>query len=482
MFEPAIGLEIHAQLLTRTKMFCGCPVRFGAPPNSSTCPVCLGLPGALPVLNTHAVDLAVMAGLALGCDVQEFSEFARKNYFYPDLPKGYQITQYDHPLATGGQLALADSDGVHEVRILRLHLEEDAGKSIHDAGGASASATWLDFNRSGVPLVEIVTGPDLRSGAHAASLFRQLREVLVALQVNDGNMEEGSLRCDANVSVRPQGADRLGVKVEIKNLNSFRFLQRAIDYEITRQTGVLAQGSLVRAETRLWDAAAERTEPMRSKEGSEDYRYFPEPDLPGLVVASARVRAIRERLPELPEARRVRFEARYGLSGPLAAVLAESIALGEYFEIVAAESGDALAAAEWMRGELLRRLAESGLELGAVPLAPRALGRLIRMVSAGALSHQAAKKVFGLMFATGDDPEPIVEREGLAQLSDPETLAALVREVVEAHAGPAAQYRAGKRSVLGFLVGAVMRASAGRANPQLVEEMLKSRLGDVGGR
>ncbi len=475
MVEAIIGLEIHAQLRTRTKLFCGCPVRFGAPPNALTCPVCLGLPGALPVLNARAVDLAVTAALALGCSVGPASSFARKNYFYPDLPKGYQITQYDQPLARGGGLTVPTTGGVREIQIVRLHLEEDAGKSIHDdeSGG---SATLVDFNRSGVPLVEIVTAPDLRSGAEAAAFVRQLRAILMALDVNDGNMEDGSLRCDANVSVRPEGRPALGTKVEIKNLNSFRFLQKAIEHEVARQGALIGRGAGVAGETRQWDAAGGRTVAMRGKEGEHDYRYFPEPDLPPLELAQARVDALRAAIPELPAGRRLRLIGQYALSAESAAILAESKRLADYFEAAARESGDPKAASEWIRGEVLRRLGESGLDLADIRTPPAALGRLIRLVEAGTVSGQSAKKVFAAMFATGDEPEAIIEREALGQVSDAESLDEVVDRVVAEQARAVAQYRGGKTATLGFLVGAVMKASGGRANPKIAEQVLRAKL------
>src|SRR2546425_3273425 len=355
-YEPVIGLEIHAHLLTRTKIFCGCSTAFGAPPNSQVCPVCVGLPGALPVLNSRAVDYAIKAALALGCDVQPVSIFARKNYFYPDLPKGYQISQYERPLALRGSLEFTVAGQAKRVGITRVHMEEDAGKSLHEGFPDSDRKTYLDYNRSGVPLIEIVTEPDMRSAAEAAEFFERLRDILVWLGVNDGNMEEGSLRCDANVSVRPAGQERFGTKAEVKNLNSFRYLQKALEYEIDRQIDLLESGGRVVQETRLWDSAAGRTLSMRSKEEAHDYRYFPEPDLPPLVVDEARIAAVRETMPELPEARRQRFVAAYGLPAYDAGVLTSSAGLADYFEKVAAASGNSKAARNWVMGELLRTM------------------------------------------------------------------------------------------------------------------------------
>ena len=474
-FEPVIGLEIHAQLLTDTKIFCGCSTRFGAAPNAHVCPVCLGLPGALPVLNRRAVELGIRAGLALGCTVQARSIFARKNYFYPDLPKGYQISQYEHPLATDGELRYAD-DGERVVRIIRVHLEEDAGKSLHAAGGDADRHTHLDFNRSGVPLIEIVTHPDLRSPADAAVFFTRLRGILTTVGVNDGNMEEGSLRCDANVSIRPTGERALGVKVEVKNLNSFRFLQRALEYEIRRQTDVLRTGGRVVQETRLWDTAAHRTVSMRSKEDAHDYRYFPEPDLPPVEVPEAWVAEVAAALPELPEARKQRLVRDYGLSAGEAGQLGDTGALTAYFEATAAAAGNAKAAANWVMGEVTRRLNADGEEIGAAGVSPEALGRLIRMVDAGVVSGSAAKTVFESMYGTGREPGEIVEAEGLAQIGDEERLREVVTRVIAENADAASRFRRGNEGSLGFLVGRVMRETRGRANPRLVNELLRRAL------
>src|SRR5437773_5299857 len=372
-FEPVIGLEIHAQLLTVSKIFCGCSTAFGAPPNTHVCPVCLGLPGALPVLNRTAVDFAIRAALALGCTIQNTSIFARKNYFYPDLPKGYQISQYEQPLAIDGAVELAGRDGPRRVGIIRVHLEEDAGKSLHEGFSDSDRKTSIDYNRSGVPLIEIVTHPDLRSAAAAAEFFTRLRETLVWLGVNDGNMEEGSLRCDANVSVREDASRPFGTKAEVKNLNSIRFLQKALEHEIERQIDVLKEGGRVVQETRLWDAAAGRTLSMRSKEEAHDYRYFPEPDLPPAVVDAARIGGVRQTMPELPDARRQRFVAAYGLPAYDAGVLTASAGLADYFEKVAAASGNAKAASNWVMGELLRTMKDRGVDISHVPLRPDAL-------------------------------------------------------------------------------------------------------------
>jgi aspartyl-tRNA(Asn)/glutamyl-tRNA(Gln) amidotransferase subunit B len=478
VFEAVIGLEIHAQLLTDSKIFCGCSARFGAAPNTHVCPVCLGLPGALPVLNARAVEFAARAALALGCTVHPVSIFARKNYFYPDLPKGYQISQYDQPLATAGALAFEQDGRTVRAGITRVHLEEDAGKSQHPEGGP---ASLVDFNRSGVPLIEIVAEPDLRSAADAAAFFTRLREILVALHVNDGNMEEGSLRCDANVSVRPAGAHALGVKAEVKNVNSFRYLQRAIEFEVERQTAVLRAGGTVEPETRLWDTASGRTVSMRSKEEAHDYRYFPEPDLPPLHVSAAWLDELRDGLPELPEARRRRFVAAYGLPPYDAGVLTQSPALAAYFEAVAEASGNPKGASNWVMGELLRVLKEQGLEADAPPVTPAALAGLIRLVDSGTISGPIAKQVFEAMCETGQDAASLVEARGLARIDDEAAIEAVVRGVLDAHAAAAAQYRAGKKQAFGFLVGQAMKATGGKGNPALVQASLTRLLGPGGG-
>ena len=480
-FEPVIGLEIHAQLLTKTKIFCGCSPAFGAPPNTAVCPVCLGLPGALPVLNRRAVDFGIRASLALGCRINETSIFARKNYFYPDLPKGYQISQYDRPLASEGCLSFAGTGGGVTVRITRVHLEEDAGKSLHHGFPDSDRATYLDFNRAGVPLIEIVTERDLRSAADAAECFARIREIVVALGVNDGNMEEGSLRCDANVSVRPAGESVLGTKTEVKNVNSFRFLQKALEFEIGRQIATIESGGRITQETRLWDTSRNETVAMRSKEEAHDYRYFPEPDLPPLIVDHAWVSSIRSDLPELPAARVTRFVEAYGLSEYDANVLGRLIPGGaQYFEAVVAAGAPAKAAGNWIQGEVRRKLKEVGSDdVAASAISPQALAELVGLVETGVLSTSVAKQVFETMWSSGRGAQDIVNAEGLAQIGDEEALAALVREVVDAHPREVEQARGGKASVLGFLVGQVMKKTGGKANPKLVSELVRrSVIGD----
>jgi aspartyl-tRNA(Asn)/glutamyl-tRNA(Gln) amidotransferase subunit B len=475
MYETVIGLEIHAQLRTATKLFCACAAVSGGAPNTQTCPVCLGMPGVLPVLNGRAVDQAITVALLLGCEIQPVSVFARKNYFYPDLPKGYQITQYELPLARHGRLAWERGGRRCNVGIVRVHLEEDAGKSVHDEPGADAATSGLDFNRAGVPLAEIVTAPDLRSAEDAAECFRQLRAILVEAGVSDGNLEDGSLRCDANISVRASGSAALGARTEIKNLNSFRFLQRAIAYEAGRQRAVIEAGGEIVTATRLWDERRGVTEEMRTKEDSGDYRYFPEPDLPPLVVSDARVAALRTRVPELPEARVARLIAAYALGEDDATIIGASGPMARYFEGVAASARPA-AAAQWVRGELTRRMHESGVGLEDVRVTPAALAGLIGLVDAGRLSVSAAKQVFARMFDTGEAPGPVAEAMGLALESDSEVVGAWIDTVLAAHADVVAQYRGGKRGALGYLAGLVIKASGGRAHPGLTDRVLRERL------
>ena len=475
-FQPVIGLEVHAQLLTRSKIFCGCSTEFGAPPNAHTCAVCLGMPGVLPVLNETVVEFAVRVGRALGCRINPVSIWARKNYFYPDLPKGYQISQYDQPLCEHGALEIDTDDGPKRIRILRIHLEEDAGKNVHDAGGGES---LVDLNRSGVPLIEIVSEPDIRSSSEAAEYLKALRDILVYLGVNDGNLEEGSFRCDANVSVMPKGSTKFGQRVELKNINSFRFVQKAIDYEIGRQVELIESGGRVAQETRLFDAVRGETRSMRSKEEAHDYRYFPEPDLPPLRIPAGYVERIERELPELPRAKLRRFVGTYGLPAYDAKILVGDRALADLFEKVqAVYKGPAKKLSNWFLGELLRLMKEEAREVGALRFTPPQFASLLEMVDAGELSNNAAKDVFAEMFRTGRSPREVAQEKGLIQVQDTGAVEAAVDAVLAANPGEVEKYRAGKKQVLGFLVGQVMKAMKGKGNPALVNAALKAKLGD----
>ena len=475
-FQPVIGLEVHGQLLTESKIFCGCSTRFGSAPNTHTCPVCLGMPGSLPVLNAKVVEFAVRAGVALGCRINERSIWARKNYFYPDLPKGYQISQYDLPLCEHGALVF-DVNGVEKrVGIRRIHLEEDAGKNIHDAAGGES---LVDLNRAGIPLTEIVSEPDLRSSEEAGEYLKALRDVLVYLGVNDGNLEEGSFRCDANVSVMRRGATELGTRAELKNINSFRFVRQAIDYEIARQVALLESGGKVLQETRLWDPQRGETRSMRSKEEAHDYRYFPEPDLPPLLVPEGLVERVRGELPELPREKLQRFQADFGLGAYDAKILVADRALANFFESVqAAYGGNAKKLAHWFTGELQRLLKEEGTSVTALAFPPQHFAELLQLVDAEEVSANAGKDVFAEMFRTGKAPRAIVQARGLALEKDSGAVEAAVDAVLAANPEEVAKYRAGKKQVLGFLVGQVMKGMKGKGNPAQVNAVLKARLGD----
>jgi aspartyl-tRNA(Asn)/glutamyl-tRNA(Gln) amidotransferase subunit B len=487
-YEPVIGLEVHVQLKTRTKIWCGCPTAFGAPPNTQVCPVCLGLPGVLPVLNRKVVELAIRVGLALHCEIAESSRFARKNYFYPDMPKNYQISQYELPICEKGWLEV---DGTR-VGITRAHIEEDVGKSSHEWPGLSGPYSYIDFNRAGVPLLEVVSEPDMRSPQEASAYLKRLRELLRYLDVSDANMEEGNFRCDANVSVRPAGAGRLGTKVEVKNLNSFRFVQEALEHEVRRQSAALDAGERLVQETRLYDPARGVTQSMRSKESAHDYRYFPDPDLLPLEVSREWVARVREALPELPDEKRDRFVRDYALPAYDAGVLTASRGLAEYFEAAARAYGAARGGAgdgavhketsNWVMGEVLRKLKEEGREpselagAAAVPLPPERLAALLALVDRGTINRTTAKAVFEEMYATGQPPEAIVEAKGLAQVSDTAALERTIVGILAANPEQVAGYRSGKEKLFGFFVGQVMRATQGRANPKVVNDLLRRAL------
>ncbi len=475
-YEPVIGLEVHVQLLTNSKIFCGCSTRFGDAPNSNTCPVCLGLPGTLPVLNKRVVEMATRASLALNCTVHEHSRFARKNYFYPDLPKGYQISQYELPLATGGSIEVEHDGAKKRIGITRLHLEEDAAKNLHEGFSESATKAYIDYNRCGTPLCEIVSEPDMRAPDEAYAYLTTLRQILLYTGVSDVNMEEGSLRCDANVSVRLRGSREFGTKVEVKNLNSFRFLQKALEYEIERHIGVLEGGGRISQETRLWNQSANRTDSMRSKEKAHDYRYFPEPDLLPVHVSAAWREEIRGTLPELPDAKQQRFVSAYGITQYDAEVLTGSQALADYFEAVAKAGGSAKNAANWMQTELLRRLNDSGKEIDASPVSPAALAELLKLVEEGKITGAVGKKVFATMFESGRGAAEIVAAEGLAQISDTSAIEQAARDVIAKNPENVAKFKGGNEGVFKFFVGQVMKATRGQANPQSVNDILRRLL------
>jgi aspartyl-tRNA(Asn)/glutamyl-tRNA(Gln) amidotransferase subunit B len=472
-YEAVIGLEVHAQLLTKSKIFCSCSTQFGAPPNTNTCPVCLGFPGALPVLNREAVVMAVKAASALECKINPNSVFARKNYFYPDLPKGYQISQYDRPLAEHGHITLAADGKLKRIGIKRVHMEEDAGKSIHDGFADSDRYSYIDLNRSGTPLIEIVSEPDISSPEEAYEYLTRMKSILEYLEVCDGNMEEGSLRCDANVSVKPVGEKRLGTKTELKNLNSFRFLQRALEYEITRQVQVLKSGGTVEQETRLWNTAEQRTTSMRSKEEAHDYRYFPEPDLPPLVVSEAWQAQIRAMMPELPEAKKGRFIKKYGIPEYDAGVLTASRGLADFFERTVASCHSPKAASNWIMGDLLRDLKEYNKTIEESPIKPNEIADLVRLIESGEISGKMAKDVFEVMFREGKSPQQVIEEKGLKQITDTGEIENVIRGVIAGNQKTYEQYRAGKKATFGFFVGQVMKATKGQANPQTVNDLLR---------
>jgi len=476
-YEPVIGLEVHVQLGTRTKIFCGCPMEFGAAPNTNVCPVCLGLPGALPVLSREAVELAIKAAIALNCGIRPVSRFARKNYFYPDLPKGYQISMYDEPLCEHGWVDIQIDGAIKRIGITRIHMEDDAGKSQHEGFADSSRYTYVDLNRCGAPLIEIVSEPDMRSADEAFEYLTQIKQTLQFVESSTCDMEKGHLRCDANVSVRLKGADKFGTRTETKNLNSFRFLKQAIDYEIARQVAVIESGGKIHQETRLFDSDTGETHGMRSKEDAHDYRYFPEPDLVPLRISDKWREEVRAAMPELPAAKRARFTGVYGLREYDAQVLTATRAMAEYFEVVAEVSKDPKMAANWVMGDLAGLLKSANKEITESPVSARYLGELVAMIVNGELTGKMAKEVLSKMAESREAPGAIVEREGLKQISDTGALEKLVDEAIAANPKQVEQYRSGKTAVAGFLVGQVMKASRGQANPATVNEILKTKLG-----
>ena len=474
-FEPVIGLEVHAQLKTQTKIFCGCSTAFGAPPNTHVCPVCLGLPGVLPVLNRDVLAFSIRMALATGCRINRESRFARKNYFYPDLPKGYQISQYERPIAEHGRIAIQTAAaGTATIGITRIHMEEDAGKLVHDP---DQPVSRVDLNRTGVPLIEIVSEPDLRSPEQAGAYLRKLRAVVRYLEICDGNLEEGSFRCDANVSLRPRGSEAFGTRAEIKNLNSFRNVERALHHEIERQRERLLDGEAVVQETRLWDPEKNRTFSMRGKEEAHDYRYFPDPDLLPVVIDAAWIEAIRAELPELPDARQTRYVEELGLSAADAGRLAANRETGDYFEAGLAVFPQPKALANWILGDLAAHLNAAGLAIADAPVTPARFGRLLQLIDAGTISGKIAKSVFERMAATGQDPDAIVAAQGLRQMSDSSALEAVIDRILAEAPDEVAAFRNGKTKLMGFFVGQVMKATRGKANPRKVNAILTKRLG-----
>ncbi|MGD9505205.1 MAG: Asp-tRNA(Asn)/Glu-tRNA(Gln) amidotransferase subunit GatB [Syntrophobacteraceae bacterium] len=472
-YEPVIGLEVHAQLSTKSKIFCGCSTTFGAGPNTHTCPVCLGLPGSLPVLNRQVVEFTIKMALATHCDIANYSRFARKNYFYPDLPKGYQISQYELPIAEHGWVDIDSESGSKRIRLTRIHMEEDAGKLVHDE---SHPMSYVDLNRTGVPLMEIVSEPDIRSPEDAAEYLRKLRDILRYLDICDGNMEEGSMRCDANISLRPVGREALGVRTELKNMNSFRNVQRALEFEIRRQRALLERGEPVVQETRLWDAGRNVTISMRGKEEAHDYRYFPDPDLAPVLVDKEWIDAVRGTLPELPDAKRERFMSDYKLPAYDAQVLTSTKALADYFEAVVQGVDQPKAASNWIMSELLRELNRDEREIEDCPIPPANLTELIRLIDGNVISGKIAKTVFDEMYSTGKSPKVIVAEKGLTQVTDEGAIESVIDEVIAESPSEVESYRNGKEKLFGFFVGQVMKKTKGKANPKLVNDLLRKKL------
>ncbi len=472
-YEAVIGLEVHAQMLTESKLFCGCPTRFGSAPNTQTCPVCSGMPGVLPVLNRRALEFAVRTGLSMNCEISSYSRFARKNYFYPDLPKGYQISQYELPICEGGWVEVVVDGAPRRVGITRIHMEDDAGKNVHEEG---SPFSLVDLNRTGVPLMEIVSEPDMRSAREAAEYMKKLRAILRYIGVSDGNMEEGSLRCDANISVRPEGQEKFGARAELKNINSFKFVERAIDYEIKRQIQVIESGAAVAQETRLWDAQAGVTVSMRAKEEAHDYRYFPEPDLVPLTVDERWVEDIRASLPELPDARRKRFVGEYGLPEGDADFLTAERSLADWYEEAVKLGGQPKAVSNWAMGELMRLLNEDNAAVEECPLRPEQLVGMLRLVENGTLSLKMAKTVFEEMYRTGKDAEAVVSEKGLVQITDEGAIASALDEVIGKNPDAFERLRGGDRKLTGFFVGQVMKLMRGKADPKVVNQLLEKRL------
>jgi aspartyl-tRNA(Asn)/glutamyl-tRNA(Gln) amidotransferase subunit B len=474
-YEAVIGLEVHAQLQTNTKIFCGCETKFGKEANTLTCPVCIGMPGVLPVLNKKAVEYTVKTGLATHCTISTYSRFARKNYFYPDLPKGYQISQYELPICEHGYIEIVVDGKVKRIGLTRIHLEEDAGKNLHDAHGG---ASLVDLNRAGTPLMEVVSEPDIRTPEEASEYLKKLRSILRYIEVSDADMEKGNFRCDANVSIRPVGATEFGTRTEVKNVNSFKFVQKALEYEIKRQAQIIDEGGKVIQETRLYDSTKGVTFSMRSKEEAHDYRYFPEPDLVPVIVPKETIQNIGRTIPELPDAKRERFVKDYGLPEYDADMLTQSRAMAAYYEDAVRLSGQPKVVSNWMMGELMRLLNVEGSEIENCPVKPDRLAGMIKMISDGVISTKIAKTVFEEMYKTGKDAETVVKEQGLVQVSDTGAIEKIVEEVIKANPTQTADYRAGKEKLFGFFVGQVMKASKGKANPDLVNQLLKKKLSE----